>query len=275
MRTHLRGHDVLIATGTGDDSIAPDAKPIILLHGAGMDRTVWALQCRKLAHAGFAPYAVDLPGHGGSAGEPLTSISEMAEWSHELMRALGHSTYAAVGHSMGGLVALEMMQQQQSQQHSPGHCLGAALVGVCDRLAVSPALLESAETAPAAAAAMIVDWSFAGKKGGRVETPGVNAMAQGKQLIRAKGLRALAGDLKACVAYGELASHWPPHGKISLLLGSKDRMTPPKMALSIRKLADEEHIFHAGHMVQAEAADDVRQALMRFLASLFPANPSS
>ena len=34
---------------------------VVLIHGAGMDRTVWSQQTRFLAHHGFRALAVDLP----------------------------------------------------------------------------------------------------------------------------------------------------------------------------------------------------------------------
>jgi len=43
-----------------------ESKSVVLLHGAGMDGTVWQLQTRYLAYRGFRPMAVDLPGHGRS-----------------------------------------------------------------------------------------------------------------------------------------------------------------------------------------------------------------
>ena len=41
-----------------------DEPLVVLLHGSGMDRSVWSHQTRFLAHHGFRAVAVDLPGHG-------------------------------------------------------------------------------------------------------------------------------------------------------------------------------------------------------------------
>ncbi len=41
---------------------APDARRVFLVHGAGMDQSVWTLQGRYLAFHGWNAFAVDLPG---------------------------------------------------------------------------------------------------------------------------------------------------------------------------------------------------------------------
>ena len=67
MQIKFQGNTVNFATG----GVEVNRKnPIVLLvHGAGMDRTVWNLQTRYLAHHGYTALAVDLPGHGASTGE--------------------------------------------------------------------------------------------------------------------------------------------------------------------------------------------------------------
>ena len=46
----------------------------VLLHGAGMDHCAWALQSRWLAFHGWNVLALDLPGHGASAGAALPTV---------------------------------------------------------------------------------------------------------------------------------------------------------------------------------------------------------
>ncbi|MCH9780872.1 MAG: alpha/beta fold hydrolase, partial [Alphaproteobacteria bacterium] len=198
-------------TSVSDTSIhgtsAPDILPVLLIHGAGMDRTTWGLQTRKLAHENLQPLAIDLPGHGATGGDPLESIDAMAAWCHGFMRHLNRTRYVAIGHSMGGLVAATLASQYNATTQSDTACVAAILVGVADNLAVSPALLDAAKTAPQTAAEMIVDWSFHSKTGGQVEMPGISAAAQGRQLISTKGRRALASDLQACVDFGAVVPH--------------------------------------------------------------------
>src|ERR671919_430678 len=80
------------------------ARPTLLfVHGAGMDHSVWPLQARHFAYRGWNALALDLPGHGRSAGELLTSIEAIADWLARLFDALGIGQAALGGHSMGAL----------------------------------------------------------------------------------------------------------------------------------------------------------------------------
>ena len=58
---------------------------VVFIHGAQNDHSVWGLQSRWFAHHGFAVLAVDLPGHGRSAGGPLPSIEDLADWIELLL----------------------------------------------------------------------------------------------------------------------------------------------------------------------------------------------
>ena len=62
MELTLDGKTVRYANGgRAHDPALPG---VVLVHGAGMNRTVWQLQTRYLAHHGFRVAALDLPGHG-------------------------------------------------------------------------------------------------------------------------------------------------------------------------------------------------------------------
>jgi pimeloyl-ACP methyl ester carboxylesterase len=65
-----------------------DEPLVVLLHGSGMDRSVWSQQTRWLAHHGTRALAVDLPGHGDSEGPALTSVGDLAAWAAALADAL-------------------------------------------------------------------------------------------------------------------------------------------------------------------------------------------
>src|SRR5256885_9237029 len=95
-----------IFASTGGQAFDPAQPTVVFLHGAGMDHTVWALQTRWFAHHGRNVLALDLPGHGRSAGPPLRTIAEMAELVAAAATAAGAERLALVGHSMGALVAL-------------------------------------------------------------------------------------------------------------------------------------------------------------------------
>ena len=72
MNIKINGKNVNIRTG--GVNLDKKNKALILLHGAGMDGSIWQLQTRYLANKGIRSLAIDLPGHGFSDPPTLKSI---------------------------------------------------------------------------------------------------------------------------------------------------------------------------------------------------------
>src|SRR3954447_26151455 len=77
-----------------------DRPAALFLHGAGMDRSVWALQAPRLGGRGLTSLVPDLPRHGRPPGQPLPSIKALAAFVWRLADALDLPRLALVGHSM-------------------------------------------------------------------------------------------------------------------------------------------------------------------------------
>jgi len=81
---------------------------VVLLHGHPFDRSLWDPQTRPLTQAGFRVIAPDLRGYGASVTTGGTVLMrELADDIVALLDRLGIATAAAIGISMGGLVAME------------------------------------------------------------------------------------------------------------------------------------------------------------------------
>jgi pimeloyl-ACP methyl ester carboxylesterase len=78
--------------------------PVVLLHGLTFDRTSWRPIIDRLGDD-IHTIAIDLPGHGESAGPPC-SADEGAAQVHALLGELGIERPIVVGHSMAGAIAL-------------------------------------------------------------------------------------------------------------------------------------------------------------------------
>src|SRR5689334_12535674 len=147
MQLTVNGAETFVATGgKAFDASRPT---VAFLHGAGNDHTAWALHDRWFAHHGYNVLATDLPGHGRSAGKPLASIGEMADWTSALLDAAGARTAKLIGHSMGSLIALEMAARH------PEKVSALVLVGTSAAMAVGPDLLKAAESNDHAAIDMV------------------------------------------------------------------------------------------------------------------------
>ena len=82
--------------------------PVLLIHGFGGDLNAWMFNQPALA-AKRAVYALDLPGHGGSAKDVGEGdVAVLADAVVAFMDAAGIDKAHLVGHSLGGAVALHI-----------------------------------------------------------------------------------------------------------------------------------------------------------------------
>lgn len=257
MMTEVAGRAVYAATG--GQPVRADMPVALFLHGAGMDHSVWTLPARYVAHHGGSTLAPDLPGHGRSQGPALGSIGEMADWSLQLLDAQKVERAAVVGHSMGALIAVEMARRE------PGRVRALVLMGFAPKMPVHPDLLDAAKRNDPKAAALIASWGFgsAGEIGGN-RIPGIAMLPLGLRLIQNAPRDALHADLAACNAYQEAESAAAAiRCPVLLLQGQDDRMTPLKNAAAFAEAlkAETRVLPHVGHMLMAEAPDDVTRAM--------------
>lgn len=95
---------------------------VVLLHGLGADRSVWADVHERLA-AWCTVISLDLPGHGGSDPPPGDySTGCYACVVRDVLDALGIAEATLVGHSLGGGIAIQFGYQ------FPERCAGLVLV---------------------------------------------------------------------------------------------------------------------------------------------------
>jgi pimeloyl-ACP methyl ester carboxylesterase len=264
MELRVAGH--VAFASTGGQIFDPKLPGAVFLHGAGMDHSVWSLPARYFAGHGRAVLALDFPGHGRSAGEPLGSIEAMADWLLAAMDAAGMRRAALVGHSMGALVALE------ASARAPDRVEALALLGVAAEMPVHPDLMAAARANDPKAVALIAGWGH-GSTGhvGGTKSPGLWTLGGGVRLLERARPGALASDLAACAAYqGALAAAERFKGRALLVLGAEDRMTPPKAAKPLAdKLARVETVTlaEAGHMMMTERPNETIAALRKLLLS--------
>ena len=254
-----------VFAGTGGRPLDPKRPLVVLLHGAGMDHTVWVLQARFLAHHGFSVLAVDLPGHGRSDGPPLASIDLLADWVVAAITAAGFGSAALVGHSMGAAVAL------MAAAHAPDRIARIALLGAALAMPVHPDLVASARAGTMLAPDLMTFWGLgrAAQIGGH-PTPGLWLTGASRRLIQRGVGPSLAADLDACVAWkGGPEAAKRIRCPTLVLVGSEDRMTPAKVGRELAAAipgAAVAALAGAGHMMMLEAPDATVDALHGFLS---------
>ena len=265
VETRIDGRVVRCATG--GRSIDGDEPAVVLVHGAGGDRTVWQLQTRWIAHHGYRAAAVDLPGHGGSEGPALPSITEMGEWLASATEALGLAPAHLVGHSMGTFVVLEAAARRPEAARS------LVLLGTAGAMPVHPALQSAADADDPVAGRLITSWGIGSRAhtGGHA-SPGMWLIGGNTSLLDRAPVGVLAGDLAACNAYdGAETAAARVRCPVTLVLGREDKMTPNRAAASMIDafgdgLATTVYLDRVGHFLQIESPIPVRKAIAAALA---------
>ena len=247
--------------GKGCDRTRPT---VLFVHGAGMDHSVWPLQARHFAYRGWNALALDLPGHGRSAGERRTSIPALADWLWDLIKALDVPAVHLVGHSMGALICLELAARHRRR------IAGIALLGAAPRMPVHPALLEAAGQPGPLAAELICDWGFgpAGHIGGH-KAPGSWMLGHALRLLGESIGPRLRTDLAACNAYAVGAEAVARVRCPTLVVaGAADRMTPARQGAKLAETIKGAQLVvlpDCGHMMMVEQPDATLDALVGFL----------
>ena len=86
----------------------PAKPPVVFLHGIGGGKAQWPPQLELLAQRGWRAIAWDMPGYGDSAmPDREFTFAELAASLVRMLDALTAERAIVVGHSMGGMVALE------------------------------------------------------------------------------------------------------------------------------------------------------------------------
>jgi pimeloyl-ACP methyl ester carboxylesterase len=244
--------------------------PVVLLHGVGGGRESWgdaiSRTGRGVAAAGFTAIAVDLPGYGDSPLIDPYDMAGLARAVRDLIDWLGTGTAAVVGHSMGGMVALEMMA------HAPQGVAALVLMGTTPAfgrpdgewqrqfLAQRLAPLDAGKGMSSLAPGLV--------QGMASRRAPHDAVARGAVLMSAVpeatyrlALAAIAGfDRRKLLSQLRLP--------VLCLAGADDRNAPPsvmeKMALCIGG-AEYRVLPGVGHLAHMEAPRAVNPALVGFL----------
>ena len=255
---------------------------VVFVHGALHEHSVWTLLARWCAHHGHGVLALDLPGHGRSAGPPLGSVQALADWVLACLAAAGvqqPGQATLVGHSLGSLIALECAAR------APALVGRLVLVSTAYPMKVSQALLDTAREHPLKAIDMVNAFSI-GTLAAKPSYPGPGMWLHGsnRALMRrvlAGGQAAFAGggghggaanlfqhDFSVCDRYANgLQAAALVRCPVTMVLGALDQMTPPRNAAEMAAALEARVVtLPAGHSIPAEDPDGLLAALREALA---------
>ncbi len=245
---------------TANHDIDPAKRTVVFIHGAGLDHSWFGLQSRYFGYHGWNVLALDLPGHGKSAGPALTTVPAMADWVIKILDAAKVERACLVGHSMGTLISLDCAARY------PQRVERIALIATALPMKVGEPFLDAAKRNSYDAFDMSTIWGHAPQVplGGN-PNPGMWMYGDTQARLERLGPGVLYADLKACNDYA-----LPGDVKCSALfiLGKRDVMTPPRAAKGLQeKIPGAKTVVSdfSGHSLLAEAPDATLDALIDFL----------
>lgn len=251
-------------TGGVDFDLNSTAPAVVLIHGAGMDRTTWSTQTRYLAARGFTVLAIDLPGHGLDQQDGLESIKEYGQWLNTLLEALAKPA-VLVGHSMGTYIALEAA--------SNAYVRSLVLVGTAAKMGVHPVLIEACNTDLELAGRLMAGWGIAAKnKLATSPVPGTSLVESTVALVQNSRPGQLGKDLAMCASYQDACKRAASLGiPVKFVLGTEDKMTPARAAQPLIDSCEKHQVVlieQCGHMIAAEAPSQLRDEIFTAAAKL-------
>jgi pimeloyl-ACP methyl ester carboxylesterase len=242
---------------------------VLLVHGTGVSARSWGEQVRSLGRA-LRVVAVDLPGHGESDPTSEVTLEGYADAAQGVLEALGTRPVVAVGHSLGGAVALMLAARQRKIVN------GLVLVSSCARLPSSGGILETLfwllpdVIRKVVFVAMRAVFVAMAKK--ILFAPGAppEAVRVGIEEIRTCRPETILKDTAVGRAMDleELARGLSVPTLI--LCGGQDRLTPPALSERLRDLIPHSRLHlvaAAGHMLPLEAPQQVTDAILEFVGT--------
>ena len=257
---------------TGGKAFDATLPCVVFIHGALHDHSGFTLLARWFAHHGRSVLALDLPGHGRSAGPPLADIQAHAEWTLAVLDAAGVARAAWVGHSMGSLAALT------AAGLAPARATHLALLGTAVPMKVSSALLAMARLAPLKAIDLVNAMSIS-SLASKPSYPGPGSWVHGanRALMRrtlaasfnadADGRNLFVHDFSVCDNFVEgLAAAAKVICPCTVVEGIHDQMTPPRQNRALAAALRARIVsLPSGHHLMAEVPESLQAALAHAL----------
>lgn len=240
---------------------------VLMLHGVGGGHLSFAPQVETLASSGYRAVAWDMPGYGHSAPiEPYT-FKGLAESCILLIESLRCDQVVLVGHSMGGMVAQEVVARRPALVSRLVLCGTSPAFGKPDGqwqsefLAQRTGRLDAGQTMSQLAETLVPQMIGPGSlpEGVRLAQ---HCMAQVHPSTYRRALQAM-------LTFDRRANLAQIHVPTLLVAGEHDRNAPPALMKKMaRAIAGSTYFEMAGigHWQNLEAPDEFDSALLNFLA---------
>lgn len=233
----------------------PGRPTLLLIHGAGFTDVLWRRQVVGLSAVANA-VAVDLPGHGASAGPACASVAEYAARVSAFLEAVEAPRPMLCGHSFGGAIVQRLLIDQ------PDRFAAGVLINTGARLKVLPEIIDAVTRDYDAFVESLGSFMLSPQSDRERLQPLIHEGCghEDPQVVR--------GDFEACNAFDAMDELAAIRAPVLVIGGEDDAITPPKYSEYLAEHiagARLRMIEHAGHMVPIEQPEAVTDAIIGFL----------
>jgi 3-oxoadipate enol-lactonase len=240
---------------------------VLMLHGIGGGHLAFAPQVETLASSGYRAVAWDMPGYGHSAPIEPYNFKGLAQSCIALIESLQCADLTLLGHSMGGMVAQEVMARRPELVNKLVLCGTSPSFGKPDGdwqrefIAQRTAPLDAGQSMTQLAEALVP------------QMVGPGALPEGVRLATVCMSQVPASTyrraLEALVSFDRRTNLTQIRVPTLVISGEHDRNAPPAV---MKKMADAIpngtylEMRGVGHLQNLEAPDDFDGMLLNFLA---------
>ena len=231
---------------------------IILIHGSGLSHIVWSLTEQYLSNQDYNVLALDLPGHGNSEGESLSSVEKISEWLEKVIKKIGIKDFSILGHSQGCLIALEYTFK------NPKKAKNLIFIGGSYEIPVNQDLIDLAKSGSMKSLNLMMKWGYGDSKrfiGGNPVQKIINSSREVSDI--------LAIDLIACNNYKNgIKAVKTINCPTLFIFGEIDKMITLDKGKEFSSLISDSktHVIkNCGHMIMFENAFEMREKVIKFL----------
>lgn len=266
-------------------SVANAERTVVLLHGLCLTQDGWAAQVRDLVERwgnSIRIVTYDHRGHGGSASAPMHTyrIDRLAADLADVLSALNvDGPVTIVGHSMGGMTALEYLGRRAAVDASGLVLIATAAGKLAERgigrlisTRATELLFDIVERAPRFATERAIKAIIKSLSDALLAMPGLDASARtALTALPTNSLTTAAGFLLGLKRYDRYDTLASITARTVVVSGGTDFATPASHANDLTATiagAVHMHIPAAGHMLMQEAPQFVSTAINRALSGI-------
>ena len=242
---------------TGSRPLNVDKPTLVFIHGSSQNRLFWRSQVQDLVDVANT-IAIDLPGHGTSAGPGNDHVSDYVQAVMTFVDELKIPHPIPCGLSLGGAITLELLID-----HGERFPAGI-LMNTGARLKVNPLIFETIQKNFNKFLESVVAMGISPKSDADVFRPVI-------QETSACLPEVALGDYQACNRFDVMDRLHLIKAPVLVLTAVDDLLTPVKYGLYMaEKIAGARvhTIEDAGHLSPMEKPDEVNNAIRNFLRQL-------